>query len=153
MAGEPAVAGRPDAVAKHKAVDPDDDRRRRSVEFVNCPCSGKSLAKLLHPAILVCLARGPAHGYAILQQLAEMKMFADDEPDHAGVYRTLKQMESQGYVESQWDVQVEAGPARRVFSLTETGMACLRRWLETLERYRDAIDGLLGQMGTLPGVR
>ena len=121
------------------------------MDFVNCPCSGKTLAKLLHPAILVCLARGPAHGYAILQQLAEMKMFAGDEPDHAGVYRTLKQMESQGYVQSQWDVQV--GPARRVFSLTKTGMACLRRWLETLVRYRDAIDGLLDQIDALPGVR
>jgi DNA-binding PadR family transcriptional regulator len=120
------------------------------MEFIDCPCSGKTLAKLLHPAILICLSRGPAHGYAILQQLAEMKMFADDEPDHAGVYRTLKQMESQGYVDSQWDVQV--GPARRVFSLTETGMACLRCWLGTLQRYRDAIDELLDQINALPGV-
>ena len=121
------------------------------MEFADCPCSGKTLARLLNPAILVCLARRPAHGYAILQQLAEMKMFADDQPDHAGVYRMLKQMESLGYVQSQWDTQV--GPARRVFSLTATGMACLRRWLETLQRYREALDGLLDQIDALPGVR
>ena len=121
------------------------------MDFVDCPCSGKTLARLLHPAILVCLARGPAHGYALLRQLAEMKMFASGEPDHAGVYRTLKQMESKGT--SARSGILASGPARRVFSLTETGMACLDRWLETLELYRDAIDELLDQMDALPRVR
>ena len=116
------------------------------VNFAECPCSGKTLARLLNPAILVCLARGPAHGYALLQQLAELKMFASGEPDHAGVYRTLKQMESNGFVRS--ELNPGAGPARRVFSLTKTGATCLNHWLETLERYRDAIDDLLGQMPT-----
>ena len=116
------------------------------LDFIDCPCSGKTLARLLHPAILLCLARGPAHGYSLLQQLAELKMFASGEPDHAGVYRTLKQMESSGFVRSEWNLG--AGPARRVFSLTETGAACLDRWLETLERYRDAIDELLDQTPT-----
>jgi len=113
------------------------------VEFVDCPCSGKTLARLLHPAILRCLARGPAHGYSLLQQLAELKMFADAEPDHAGVYRTLKQMEAKGFVCSEWSLG--DGPARRIFSLTETGAACLERWGKTLKNYRDAIDELLHQ--------
>jgi poly-beta-hydroxybutyrate-responsive repressor len=116
------------------------------MDFVDCPCTGKTLARLLHPAILLCLARGPAHGYSLLQQLGEFKMFADVEPDHAGVYRTLKQMESQGLVASQWSLGV--GPARRVFSLTEVGAACVERWLQTLERYRDAINELLDEMPT-----
>jgi DNA-binding PadR family transcriptional regulator len=113
------------------------------VDFVDCPCSGKTLARLIHPAILRCLAQGPAHGYSLLQQLAELKMFASGEPDHAGVYRALKQMESGGFVRSEWNLG--AGPARRVYSLTESGAACLERWLQTLEGYRDAIDELLGQ--------
>ena len=46
----------------------------------------------------------------------------------------------------EWDHSVV--PARRVFSLTETGAACLDRWVRTLERYRDAIDELLDQMPT-----
>ena len=116
------------------------------MDFADCPCSGKTLARLLNPAILLCLARQPAHGYSLLQQLAELKMFAGGEPDHAGLYRTLKQMESQGIVCAEWDHSVV--PARRVFSLTETGAACLDRWVRTLERYRDAIDELLDQMPT-----
>lgn len=89
------------------------------MDFADCPCSGKTLARLLNPAILLCLARGPAHGYALLQQLSELKMFASGEPDHAGVYRTLKQLEAQGIVRAEWDYSFV--PARRVFSLTETG--------------------------------
>lgn len=116
------------------------------VDFVDCPCSGKTLARLLHPALLVCLAHGPAHGYGLLRQLAELKMFANGEPDHAGVYRTLKQMESKGLVRSEWDLGV--GAARKVFSLTETGAACLDYWVVTLGHYRDAIDELLGQTPT-----
>lgn len=113
------------------------------LDFGDCPCSGKTLARLLHPAILRCLARGPAHGYSLLQQLAELKMFISAEPDHAGVYRTLKQMESKGFVRSEWSLGT--GPARRVFFLTEQGAACLDRWQETLGRYREAIDELLDQ--------
>jgi poly-beta-hydroxybutyrate-responsive repressor len=113
-------------------------------DFTDCPCSGKTLARLLHPAILHCLSKGPAHGYNLLQQLAELKMFADAAPDHAGVYRTLKQMESKAFVHSQWNLG--SGPARRVFSLTKKGEACLARWRETLEWYRHAIDELLDQM-------
>ena len=116
------------------------------LDFDNCPCSGKTLARLLNPAILLCLARGSAHGYSLHQQLAALKMFANGEPDHAGVYRTLKQMESQGIVSAEWDHSVV--PARRIFSLTETGTACLERWVQTLESYRDAIDDLLDQMPT-----
>lgn len=114
------------------------------MDFSECPCSGKTLARLLNPAVLLCLARGAAHGYALLEQLAELKMFAGREPDHAGVYRALKQMESQGIVSSEWDHGVV--PARRVFSLTETGAACLEHWGQTLHRYREAIDELLDQM-------
>jgi len=111
------------------------------VDFTGCPCSGKTLARLIHPAILRCLARGPAHGYNLLQQLGELKMFAGAEPDHAGVYRALKQMEIRGLVRSEWDLGT--GPARRVFSLTETGAACLDQWIQTLEIYREAIDELM----------
>ena len=114
------------------------------MDFADCPCSGKTLARLLNPAILLCLARQPAHGYLLLQQLAELKMFADGEPDDAGLNRTLKQMESQGIV---CGVDHSVVQARRVFADRDR-RSCLDRWVRTLERYRDAIDELLDQMPT-----
>ena len=36
----------------------------------NCICTGKSLPKLLRPAILAVLTQGPKHGYAITEELS-----------------------------------------------------------------------------------
>jgi DNA-binding PadR family transcriptional regulator len=51
-------------------------------------------------------------------------------------------MEGEGLVLADWEFG-DAGPAKRNYALTDDGMACLKRWAETLERYRAQIDGLL----------
>lgn len=111
-------------------------------EMVECPCSGRSLPRLLRPAILALLARGETHGYAISQRLSGMRMFAGREPGHPGIYRALKEMADEGLIASAWQTG-EVGPARRVFALTDDGRACLERWSTTLRDYRDAINDLL----------
>ena len=113
------------------------------VELENCPCSGKTLARLIHPAILGALAKGEAHGYEIAQQLAELSSFA--APDAAGIYRALSVMERDGYVDSHWDAP-QAGPARKVFQLTASGRACLGQWRRTLRAYRTDLDRLLAML-------
>jgi PadR family transcriptional regulator PadR len=112
------------------------------VQDDDCPCAGRSLAKLLQPAILAALTQGDAHGYVIVQRLSEMPMSAGEKPDPTGVYRFLRQMEERGHVTSEWDVS-RAGPAKRLYHITESGRACLRRWVDTLSEYRDAIGHLL----------
>ena len=37
----------------------------------DCPCSGANLIRLLKPAIMTILAGKGAHGYAIVERLAE----------------------------------------------------------------------------------
>jgi DNA-binding PadR family transcriptional regulator len=106
----------------------------------NCPCIGKTLARLVHPAILGALAKGEAHGYELAQRLTELSSFA--EPDAAGIYRALGVMERDGYVSSHWDAP-QAGPARKVFRLTASGRACLTQWRRTLRAYRSDLDRLL----------
>jgi len=113
------------------------------MDLDQCACSGKSLARLLRPAIMAFLAQGPAHGYHLAQHLRQMKMFADQEADHTGIYRALKQMEDEGLLSSQWDL-ADSGPAKRVFALTDDGTACMNQWRQTLREYRDAVDELLG---------
>ena len=116
------------------------------MELDQCACSGKSLGRLLRPAIMALLARGPAHGYQLLQHLRPMKMFAGQEADHTGIYRALKQMEDEGLLRSQWDL-ADSGPSKRVFALTDDGIACMRQWRQTLRAYRAAVDELLGLLG------
>ncbi len=111
-------------------------------KYRDCPCAGRNLDKLVQPAILAVLAREDAHGYALVQRLAEMPIFRGRKPDATGVYRFLRQMEDRALVTSTWDTS-ETGPAKRLYSLTMAGRACLVRWMETLSTYRDAIGELL----------
>ena len=112
------------------------------LKYQDCPCAGRNLDKLVQPAILAVLAREDLHGYLIVQRLAEMPMFGGQKPDATGVYRFLKQMEERALVTFTWDLS-ENGPAKRLYTLTEAGRACLARWTDTLATYRDAISELL----------
>ncbi len=111
-------------------------------KFQDQPCCGKNLEKLIQPAILAILAEGNLHGYKIMQRLADMPMLQGKKPDCTGIYRCLKNMESRGVVNANWDLS-EAGPAKRCFSLTPTGMSCLQSWIETLRVYRQSVTKLL----------
>lgn len=115
------------------------------MDFNECACSGKTLARLLRPAIMAVLAKGPAHGYQLAHDLRQMKMFTCQEADPTGIYRMLKQMEDEKLLTSRWDL-IDSGPAKRVFAMTKAGMACMNQWRQTLVDYREAVDELLGML-------
>lgn len=112
------------------------------MDFNQCACSGKNLARLVRPAVLALLTRGETHGYDLMQQLCGLAIYADAPPDTSGVYKVLKTMEQEGLVSSSWEPG-GSGPAKRRYVLTHDGRECLRRWIETLEGYRSQINGLL----------
>jgi len=112
------------------------------MDITQCSCSGKTLDRLLRPVVLAMLARAGTHGYDLVQQLGRLALFADSPPDTSGIYKTLKSMEKEGLVSSDWDLG-DHGPAKRRYALTEDGRTCLKRWAETLRAYRTQIDGLL----------
>jgi PadR family transcriptional regulator PadR len=98
--------------------------------------------RFLQPCLLLLIAESPGHGYDLLDRLAAFGF----ERDPGGLYRTLRSMEREGLVRSEWRLSV-AGPGRRRYELTATGHARLsslagalmetRHVVETyLERYR-----------------
>jgi PadR family transcriptional regulator PadR len=112
------------------------------VNVDECPCFGKSLSRFVHPTILGALAKGEAHGYEVAQRLSELRSFAAQPADHAGIYRALGSMERAGYVEARWETP-KSGPARKVFRLTSAGRSCLGQWRRTLRSYRTDLDEIL----------
>lgn len=112
------------------------------IDLDECPCSGKSLAKLVKPAALTLLVKEDLHGYDVVQRLAALPGFAGGAPDTTGVYRALRNMEDTGLVTSTWVVS-DAGPAKRSYHITEDGLACAQRWLATLRDYHDAVGALV----------
>ena len=115
------------------------------MDFDKCACSGKSLARLLQPALMSVLADEPLHGYLIAQRLRKLSLFKDSPPDYAGIYRFLNSMEERGLVKSEWDT-ADAGPAKRRYGLTRNGRSCMVRWLATLTDYRQAVDDLVAEI-------
>jgi len=117
-------------------------RTSLKLDLTACPCAGRTLDKLIQPAILVVLAEGPLHGYRLAERIGALPGLAGGKPDVSGIYRFLKSMQRKGLVVSSWDLS-ESGPAKKSYQLTPTGQRCLRQWIATLEAYRDGIGVLL----------
>ena len=64
------------------------------------------------------------------------------------LYRTLRQMEKDGLVYSTWEPGPE-GPARRIYSLTDTGRWWLDAGAAALSGYRALIDRFFGSYSGL----
>ncbi|MDQ2680832.1 MAG: helix-turn-helix transcriptional regulator [Candidatus Eremiobacteraeota bacterium] len=86
--------------------------------------------------LLVMLKDYNLHGYEIMK---ELKAKFDLISDPGTVYRALRQLEREGYISSWWDPK-EQGPARRVYTLTDTGTMALQTWSTALEQYRINLD-------------
>jgi PadR family transcriptional regulator, regulatory protein PadR len=90
----------------------------------------------LVPVALLTLREESTHGYELMERLTE---FGFEEINPGPVYRTLRQMENEGFCESEWETS-GCGPACRVYSLTDPGQARLDAWAEACERYRGVLD-------------
>lgn len=91
------------------------------------------------PYVLLMLRSSLLHGYAIWERLMLMGIPGLDESDRAYIYRTLRQLEREGKVKSEWDTSAD-GPARRVYSLTDAGENFLQIWAVGLDQYRQSLD-------------
>ncbi|WP_331728368.1 PadR family transcriptional regulator [Streptomyces sp. NBC_01176] len=89
--------------------------------------------------LLALLARGPAHGYEMKQDLEQLLGSAYPQPNIGQVYVTLGRLEKQGLIEGR-DVEQSSRPNKKVYHLTEAGQDELRAWFEKPEdepRVRD----------------
>ena len=97
------------------------------------------------PVILLMLRQWNSYGYELMEKLAA---FGLQEMNPGTFYRTLRQMEKNGMVSSTWDASV-AGPARRVYSITQVGETYLKGWAESLDQYQKMMN-LFSDLYTSP---
>jgi PadR family transcriptional regulator, regulatory protein PadR len=86
--------------------------------------------------LLVLLRRSHLHGYEIMKELRDEFGIACD---HGALYRTLHQLEASALIRSHWDA-ADAGPARRVYELTDAGRVALIAWSDALGEYRASLE-------------
>lgn len=91
---------------------------------------------------LALLASGPAHGYDLVQRMAERT--GDELLLPAGlVYAILHALERGGLADASWD----PGPGarrRRIYRLTDRGRRVLEERRIQWQRHREAVDRVLG---------
>jgi poly-beta-hydroxybutyrate-responsive repressor len=91
---------------------------------------------LMIPVLLISLRGWNLHGYKLIQQLTQ---FGFSSIDQGNVYRTLRQLEKENMVKSEWDTST-GGPAKRIYSLTDAGEAYLNTWAGSLEQYQSILN-------------
>jgi PadR family transcriptional regulator, regulatory protein PadR len=88
--------------------------------------------RFVEPVVLFLLKKkGRSYGYELSNDLQEYAL-TDAEIERAALYRTLRQLEVNGNVVSEWDTD-QGGPARRVYKLTAQGQRHLEEWATVLD--------------------
>jgi PadR family transcriptional regulator PadR len=87
---------------------------------------------------LLLLDEGATHGYELRRRLAWHRL----KVDLAGVYRLLRELERDGWVQSRW-LRASAGPRRRLYRLTPAGRENLDEMAAVIDEVRDTHDRFL----------
>src|SRR4029079_3668459 len=95
---------------------------------------------ILAPFVLLAVSLQRAHGYVIEDYLRTLGVFG---VTMSTLYRTLRQMEKDGFLVSTWEPG-PTGPARRVYTITAAGHAWLDSSAALLNAYRETIDRFFG---------
>ena len=59
-----------------------------------CACQGANIEKFIQPVILSILKKETLTGYGVVKKMQDYSMFRFEQPDIAGVYKYLKNMEA-----------------------------------------------------------
>lgn len=93
--------------------------------------------------VLAALSSGPAHGYAVIQEIRRRSGGAFELPEGT-IYPALHRLEQSGLLSSRWTA-AESGRRRRVYSMTRQGNRALADRRVVWQRFADAIGGLFGE--------
>jgi PadR family transcriptional regulator len=102
---------------------------------------GEMLKGHLDMIVLAALAAGPAHGYAVIEEIRRKSGQAFDLPEGT-IYPALHRLEQAGLLSSRW-VVAESGRQRRVYTLTRRGERALTKQRGVWRQFCEAMGGLL----------
>jgi PadR family transcriptional regulator PadR len=97
-----------------------------------CTCAMGNLYRFVEPVVLLLLKKkGRSYGYDLAHEL-HAHALTDAAIERAALYRTLRNLELNGNVVSEWETD-NSGPARRVYKLTRQGEDHLQEWAAVLD--------------------
>lgn len=118
----------------------------------NAPCIRNRMAKFMEPCLLLLLTKERSYGYELMERLSPFGF--EGTPGNMGtMYRTLRQLEDNGMVVSEWK-EGSQGPQKRVYELTERGRILLENWASVIRQNRNRLEKFLKVFGSLKqGIR
>lgn len=129
----------PEGQSKRKAAVPQHKICARHGEDYPCTCGMGNLYRFVEPLVLLLLSeKGQSYGYDLLEDLAEHAL-TDATIEKGALYRTLRQLERNGNLKSEWETE-RGGPARRVYRLTPEGSRHLDEWAAVLEHLSESMN-------------
>jgi DNA-binding PadR family transcriptional regulator len=108
-----------------------------------------NLYRFVEPVLLFLLKKkGQSYGYELAAKLPEYAL-TDASIEAAALYKTLRQLEQNGCVTSEWDVTGK-GPAKRVYCLTPHGEEHLAEWITVLDHLARSMTRFVRTAGKQP---
>ncbi len=95
------------------------------------------------PSLLMGLLLKPSYGYELIQNIQNFG-FVEGQAPPGMIYRHLRQLEEDGLVSSAWETE-GAGPAKRIYQLTDEGRQMLAIWIGYLEKQVKNLNELIRQ--------
>jgi PadR family transcriptional regulator, regulatory protein PadR len=102
---------------------------------------GEALKGHLDLLLLAVLAEGPAHGYAVIENLRKRSGGTFDLPEGT-IYPALHRLENSGLLRSDW--VEDSARRKRVYRLTPTGEQALARHREEWKKFSGAVNTTVG---------
>jgi len=101
---------------------------------------GSRRGRWIEPFVLLLVAQGPTYGYKLIGELDELGV-APDQVDAGTVYRTLRSMEADGLVTTEWGL--EGDQPRREYRITTEGSCALADWMDVMSERQRLIEHFL----------
>jgi poly-beta-hydroxybutyrate-responsive repressor len=115
----------------------------KKYKIKKCECPSGKMTRFVEPCLLFFLSQGDSHGYELMTKLNNFG-FPKAKPDPAMVYRTLRYLEKEKFVESKWDTK-GTGPAKRNYGLTQKGIGLLHLWAESIAVRKQVLEKFIKQ--------
>ena len=112
-----------------------------------CSCKSGRISRFLIPALLLLLSEKPSHGYELTEKYTEFG-FTEAGSDPGAIYRTLKLLDSEGFIKSKWDTD-DPGPAKKIYSITDEGLELLSSWVSEIKERKKTFELFLKRYGKL----
>jgi DNA-binding PadR family transcriptional regulator len=117
--------------------------------FKECKGIGFKSSNVLLVSILFSLLTKPSYGYSLLEEIKDTGIETGEIP-YGILYRTLRSMEMDGLVKSEWQIE-ETGPSKRVYKITEEGKEYLIDWAKISKKRVNKILNLVDRIEKILG--